>query len=213
MNREILRRHYANADEFVGALFGYLQSRGSASYFDSEVTQLEHGLQSASLACEAGAPKPLIAAALLHDIGHLLLGEQHGDPDFLASDLGHEKAGAALLARWFAPAVAVPVALHVSAKRYLVAADPGYRNALSPMSRQSLAAQGGPFSPADAKEFARMAFAQDALSLRQWDDRAKVTAQIVPPLEHYFALVSGLVIVPENTAGAEPPVRVGSTLS
>ncbi len=36
------------------------------------VTQLEHALQAATLARESDASPQMIAAALLHDIGHLL---------------------------------------------------------------------------------------------------------------------------------------------
>ena len=36
------------------------------------VTQRQHALQCATLASQEGASAPLIAAALLHDIGHMV---------------------------------------------------------------------------------------------------------------------------------------------
>jgi predicted HD phosphohydrolase len=62
----------------------------------------------------------LIAAALLHDIGHLVhdLGDnpaKHGVDD------KHEELGQAWLQNWFGPEVTQPVRLHVAAKRYLCA--------------------------------------------------------------------------------------------
>jgi len=200
---EILRRHVTDAEEFVAALFEYLESQGSGTYFDAQVTQLQHGLQSACLAQEADATDALIAAALLHDVGHLLLNEHNADPIFLASDLCHEKVGARLLAHWFGPSIAAPVALHVSAKRYLVVVDPSYRSVLSKASQKSLAAQGGPFSQKEADHFATLPYAEDALSVRRWDDRAKVVGKSVPPLREFTALLSRLALLNGRAAMAD----------
>ena len=51
--------------------------RGHEQYAGEPVTQLEHALQTAHLAEQAGADDELITACLLHDLGHLLqdLGE------------------------------------------------------------------------------------------------------------------------------------------
>jgi phosphonate degradation associated HDIG domain protein len=190
---EIPSHEFVDPELFVAKLFDYLEAKGSGSYFDSEVTQLEHALQSANLARQARACDALVAAALLHDIGHLLLDEQKRQPNFLSADLRHEAVGAELLAHWFTPAVTAPVALHVSAKRYLVAVDPAYRNSLSTASEQSLLAQGGPFSSEEAEQFARLAFAEDAVCLRRCDDLAKISAKVVPPLREYAGMIAGLV--------------------
>src|SRR5690349_10889305 len=133
--------------DVVDTIAGLFASRGQALYFGEAVSEAEHALQAAHLAEREGAGDDLVAAALLHDIGHLLhgLGEDVADRGV---DGRHEVAGHAWLARWFAPAVAEPVRLHVAAKRYLCATDPAYLARLSPASRQSLELQGGPFSPA-----------------------------------------------------------------
>jgi phosphonate degradation associated HDIG domain protein len=169
------------ADEFLDRLFWLLETRGGGRY-DESVSQLEHALQAAELARAELAPPALVVAALLHDIGHLVLDERG---ERLEGDAGHERAGARLLHSWFPPAVVVPVALHVSAKRYLVAADPGYAAALSPASQRSLVARGGPFGPDAAVAFAALGHATAAIAVRRWDDRAKVPGIAVPPLADF----------------------------
>jgi predicted HD phosphohydrolase len=51
---------------------------------------------------------------------------------------------------------------------------------------QSLALQGGPFSQAEAEEFANRPFAMKAVALRRWDDEAKLKDFAVPGLDHYL---------------------------
>lgn len=67
--------------------------------YDPVVTQKEHALQTAALAEAEGAPDHLVTAAVLHDIGHLLMDEHEGNLDFLSSDKQHELAGAEYLAK------------------------------------------------------------------------------------------------------------------
>jgi phosphonate degradation associated HDIG domain protein len=143
-------------------------TRGGHSYGEG-VTQLEHALQCATLAEAAGAPARQIAAALLHDIGHLLAGETEA----VHADDRHEAKGALALAGLFGPAVRGPIALHVAAKRYLCAREPGYFEGLSPASRASLALQGGAFDPPAAAAFERRPFWREAVTLRRLDDRGK----------------------------------------
>ena len=73
------------ADDMAGAsvatkadlLLGYLVDHGTSNY-DESVTQLEHALQSAALARADGAAPETVVSALLHDLGHLLIGEHDG---------------------------------------------------------------------------------------------------------------------------------------
>jgi gamma-butyrobetaine dioxygenase len=157
---------------------------GEAAYFGEAVSQTAHALQSAHLAERAGAEDTLVAAALLHDVGHLL----HGLPEDVAErgiDGRHEQGGADWLARHFGPAVSEPVRLHVAAKRYLCAVEPAYLTGLSPASRRSLALQGGPFDAAGVRAFEAEPYFRDAVRLRRWDDEAKVSGLAVPGLDHY----------------------------
>lgn len=165
-------------------LLALYSTRGNAAYFGEAVSQTEHALQSAHLAVCAGAGNALVAAALLHDIGHLL----HGLPESVAAegiDGCHETGGADWLERWFGQAVTAPIRLHVAAKRYLCAVDPDYLSGLSPASQRSLELQGGPFPPEEVRRFARLPFAREAIDLRRWDDAAKVPGLVVPGLEYY----------------------------
>jgi predicted HD phosphohydrolase len=118
---------------------------GGQEYFGEPVTQAEHMLQAAARARLASAPPPLIAAALLHDIGHFL-GPVSGADLMAGTDNRHSDVGADWLAEWFPPAVTEPVRLHVAAKRYLCAVEPRYLAGLSEASRFTLTVQGGPMS-------------------------------------------------------------------
>jgi len=172
-------------------IFELFHSRGHDAYFGEDVSQLEHALQAAALAQQSNASPALIVAALLHDIGHMI----HGLPEDIASegvDGLHEAAGANWLAKYFSPEVTEPIRLHVDAKRYLCYADPSYRAQLSPSSIQSLALQGGPCSAGEARAFESTPFFADAVSLRRWDDAAKIPGLAVPSLDHYRTLLDTL---------------------
>ena len=162
-------------------------------YFGEAVTEAEHAFQAAHLAESDGAEDALVAAALLHDIGHLL--HKHGeDVAERGIDGRHEDIGCAWLRKWFGPAVAIPVQLHVAAKRYLSATDKAYARLLSPASVQSLELQGGPFSPTEAAEFERLPYSREAVRLRYWDDAAKVPGLAVPGFEHYRPRLERLLV-------------------
>jgi gamma-butyrobetaine dioxygenase len=64
------------AVEVIGELFA---GPGARDYLGEPVTIGEHMLQAGALAEAAGAEGPLVAAALLHDIGHVL-GEKENGP-------------------------------------------------------------------------------------------------------------------------------------
>jgi [1-hydroxy-2-(trimethylamino)ethyl]phosphonate dioxygenase len=157
--------------------------RGGETYGEG-VSQLEHALQCAMCAERDGAGPALIAATLLHDIGHLV----HDLPADIADqgiDAQHESLGSAWLSRHFGPAVSEPVRLHVAAKRYLAATEPGYFDLLSPASVQSLQLQGGVMSAQERARFAAERFAEDAVRLRRWDDEGKVVGMATPALDHF----------------------------
>jgi phosphonate degradation associated HDIG domain protein len=169
--------------DFIEEITRAFAERGADAYGEN-VSQLDHALQCALLAQTEGAGDHLIVAALLHDYGHLFEGrgevaEREG------RDARHEIHGARVLRRWFGPEVAGPVALHVLAKRYLCAAEPGYEAALSPASVLSLRLQGGPLTPVQRRRFERSGFAAAAIRLRRWDDAGKTEGLVAPGLEHY----------------------------
>lgn len=168
----------------IEQIFEPFERHGGNEYGGERVRQLEHALQCASLAEAEGAEPALVAAALLHDIGHLLhdLGDS---PAQRGIDDRHELRGREWLARWFGEAVTEPVRLHVNAKRYLTATDAGYFVTLSPGSVRSLELQGGAFSPELAAGFISLPHAREAVCLRRWDEGAKVPGKTTPDLAYF----------------------------
>jgi gamma-butyrobetaine dioxygenase len=156
--------------------------------YDEAVTEADHAAQAAEQAIADGAPPALVAAALLHDIGHLL-GRLVGD---VAADEPHEDVGARHLGRHFGPAVTEPVRLHVEAKRYLCTVEPDYAASLSPASVRSLHLQGGPMTPDEVAAFERLPHAADAVVLRRWDDAAKVPGHRGPPVRSHLGVLRSL---------------------
>jgi len=164
------------------------RQRAGDRYGGESVSQLEHALQSAALAAAASAPPSLIAASLLHDIGHLLVSESVSETAG-EGDARHEDIGARYLERYFGPAVTEPIRLHVAAKRYLCAVDPRYGASLSAASQHSLRPQGGPLAPEAAAQFLAQPYARKAVQLRRWDEQAKVPNLPVPTLEDWLPVL------------------------
>ncbi|KVO28633.1 phosphonate degradation HD-domain oxygenase [Burkholderia ubonensis] len=165
------------------------QEHGHVAYSGEPVTQLEHALQSGLLAEDAGADDALVAAAFLHDLGHLL-NRQGETPSARGIDDLHQYYVLPFLRPLLPDAVLEPIRLHVDAKRCLCRTDAGYFESLSPDSVRSLALQGGVFSEEAAAAFLRRPFAEDALRLRRWDDMAKVEGRATPDLDHYMEIVA-----------------------
>ncbi len=175
-------------------------SDGAADYLGEPVTVAAHMLQAGALAQAAGAEPALVAAALLHDVGHLRGADPHADGlelsgrDLMAgTDNNHSERGAAWLAQWFPAAVTEPVRLHVPAKRYLCAVESSYFGRLSPASVYTLSLQGGPMSETEALAFEYSPWAADAVAVRRWDDLAKDAGADVPGFAHYRPLLAGLL--------------------
>jgi [1-hydroxy-2-(trimethylamino)ethyl]phosphonate dioxygenase len=147
-------------------LFVLLASGADQRCEGEPVTQLEHAMQCAALARQAGASEALVTAALLHDIGHLQPGAGEVDDR-------HELVGARWLCELFGPEVIEPIRLHVAAKRYLVGTAADYRDRLTTDSVRSLELQGGPMSAAECDAFRAQPFWADAVRLRVWDELAK----------------------------------------
>jgi phosphonate degradation associated HDIG domain protein len=172
----------------IEKIVGLYRAKGGSAYEGEGVTQLEHALQSAYSAERAGAPPELVCAALLHDIGHLL-NDRGETPTLRGVDDQHQYVALPFLRKMFPTAVFGPIGLHVDAKRYLCATRPGYRAALSEDSKRSLELQGGVFTPQDAERFIRQPFAAEAVSVRLWDDAAKVPGASTPGLGHFETIL------------------------
>ena len=162
--------------------------KGGRAYEGEGVTQLEHALQTAAQAEAAGAAPALIAAALLHDLGHLL-NDQGETPTLRGVDDLHQFAALPFLRPLYENDVVEPIRLHVEAKRYLCATRAGYYAALSADSKRSLVLQGGAYSTDEASRFIERPYAEDAVKIRLWDDLAKIAGAPTPPLAHFVRVL------------------------
>jgi [1-hydroxy-2-(trimethylamino)ethyl]phosphonate dioxygenase len=184
-------------------LIDIYEHKATGRYGLSDVNQLQHALQSATLAEKAGKPAAFVVAALLHDVGHMIhdLGE---DPASAGVDDSHEERAAGWLRQSFTAEVTEPIRLHVPAKRYLCAKEPSYMQVLSEDSVRSLALQGGPMAAAEVVEFERNTHFQDAVDLRRIDDLAKDPLAMTPPFVHFLPLIDAVLIAQSDR---EPPIR------
>ena len=174
---------------FLSEIF---ERRGAEEYLGEHVTIAEHMLQGAQLAEEAGSSDELIAAALLHDIGHFT----HDFPIDAAEqgiDSRHEVAGAGVIERFFPEMIVDCVRMHVDAKRYLCATDPDYLAKLSPASVVSLEMQGGAMNEPEAAAFGRNPNIDDIVQVRIWDDLGKEPAKKTPGFGHYMPMLQRVV--------------------
>ena len=187
-----MSRQAASIDEILD-----LYRRWGAQHYDEELSQTSHALQTAACARAEGAADELVAAALLHDVGHLLMMDATGsgavDPTV---DTGHEGSGARYLAGLFPAAVTAPIALHVVAKRYRCTLDRAEVDRLSAGSQASLVRQGGPLPPDEAARFARHPAAADTLRLRTWDDAGKDLGAEPGSVDDHRALLERVARLP-----------------
>jgi gamma-butyrobetaine dioxygenase len=175
----------AQAVEKIERLFS---ASGGRTYLGEAVSIATHMLQAAALAEAYAAAEDLVAAALLHDVGHLVA------PTSDDVDARHEVAGAEWLAALgFPESVTEPVRLHVAAKRYLCAIEPGYFDGLSAASRRSLVLQGGVLSDDEAHAFGAGMHAPAAVAVRRWDDAAKDPDAPTPAFSHFRPLLNHLL--------------------
>jgi predicted HD phosphohydrolase len=164
-----------SVDELMDCLHACRGAWDTPDRTGDPVDLYDHALQTAALLRRRHpADKELQLAGLVHDIGHLL---NPGD------DAGHAETAAQEVRPLLGERVARLVRLHVPAKRYLAAAEPGRR--LSPQSARTLGLQGGPMSPEEMAAFASDPLADDALRLRQADDEGKTAGLDAGDLEDW----------------------------
>jgi predicted HD phosphohydrolase len=110
------------AERLLEAMAGAAARR----YGGERVSELEHALQCAELAEQAGADEPMVLAALLHDVGRYAVDQaliadrvddERGQPAAVARRRGHHEVGAALIAPWVPARSAWCVGAHAEAKR------------------------------------------------------------------------------------------------
>jgi [1-hydroxy-2-(trimethylamino)ethyl]phosphonate dioxygenase len=185
---------FANIDRsniiaFIGDIF---TRRGADSYVGEDVTMSQHMLQGAQLAEQAEAGDAMIAAALLHDIGHYT-NEFPKDALETGTDNHHDEAGAAVLAAFFPKSITDCVRYHVAAKRFLCATDAHYFDRLSAASVHTLGLQGGPMDDAEVSVFSKKTNLEAILQVRIWDDAGKVKDMETPDFDHYAPMLQRVV--------------------
>ena len=179
-------------DTIVNFLGGILDRSCAESYLGEDVTMSEHMLQGAQLAEHTGADDAIIAAALLHDIGHYT---NEFPDDALEKGINnhHDEAGAAVLQPFFPTIVTDCVRHHVAAKRYLCSTDGEYFSKLSDASVHTLNLQGGPMNATEVAEFAKNPNLDNILRVRIWDDLGKDPAVATPNFWHYAPILQRVV--------------------
>jgi predicted HD phosphohydrolase len=185
-----------NIVDFIGSIF---ERRSGEEYLGEPVTMGQHMLQGATLAEQNKEPDEIVVGALLHDIGHFT--SEFGTFSMAdTADRYHENAGGDLLENFFPSVITDCCRYHVAAKRYLCATDPQYFNKLSDASVHSLNLQGGPMSEAEIINFKRNPNLKQILTVRLYDDAAKVPKMATPSFRHFAPLVHKMVnnFVPAN---------------
>ncbi|WP_353480918.1 HD domain-containing protein [Haliscomenobacter sp.] len=166
-----------NTNMITQEILSIFRKHGHIEYGE-RCSMLSHSVQAGLLAKAKDYDVELIAAAFLHDIGHLaplefadsaqvttmgsygLDAHDHWGEDYLRS-------------RGFSDRIIATVRNHVAAKRYLCFADDTYYQQLSNASQETLRYQGGPMSMEEAKTFEADPFFEDSILIRKIDDEAK----------------------------------------
>jgi phosphonate degradation associated HDIG domain protein len=169
------------------------ETRAMQQYGREAVNQREHAFQCAHLAEQAGEEDTTVVAALLHDLGHLLVNapESPSEATQQRDDL-HQHIAIPFLRGLLPDAVIEPIRLHVDAKRYLCATVPSYWDSLSPASKRSLELQGGAYTATQCEDFLSQPFADVAVRLRRYDDLAKDPQAVTPGLAHFQSKLEAL---------------------
>jgi predicted HD phosphohydrolase len=130
--------------ECIRELFHFITLQGNGDYIGERVSQLEHSLQTAQRAVDAGADDETVLGALLHDVGRFIPAADRM-PKMIAPDgtyfgrASHEVLGERYLrSLGFGDTVCQLVGAHVMAKRYLTAVDAAYYDGLSQSSKTTL---------------------------------------------------------------------------
>lgn len=148
----------SHARQTISELFAFITAQGSSDYIGEAVSQLQHSLQAATLAQNAGADEETLLGALLHDVGRFIPAADKM-PAMIAPDgtnvgkASHEILGEQYLRQLgFSETICQLVGAHVVAKRYLCAVDPAYYDGLSRSSKLTLEFQVSTFRPCDPDE-------------------------------------------------------------
>lgn len=173
-------------EQTADLLIRLYEKYGGDDYIGEPVSQVEHMCQSALLAEKEGYNDEIILAAFFHDIGHLCEHIMEVKQMDGYGVVDHEKLGADfLLENGFSENIASLVRNHVQAKRYLTFSNEDYYSKLSEASKKTLEFQGGRMNADEASAFQADPLFEMHIRLRQWDEKAKLENQPLPPLKKY----------------------------
>ncbi len=172
-------------------------------YGETAVTELEHALQCAELADNAGADDELVFACMLHDVARFAVPQdqvsdtlQNLEPSKDAK--GHGEKAAELMRGLLPERSLFCIQHHAEAKQYLCQTNEKYRQKLSAASIKTLAIQSDSTSQERLNTLAKHEWWEDAIRLRVWDDAGKVKGKETRPLtfwlerlEQFLAMVHG----------------------
>lgn len=183
------------AEKITSEIIILYQQHGGKEYAGEKLSQTEHMLQAAALAQKQGYDDEVVLAAFLHDIGHICeaaAANNHMDGWGIKD---HEEIGALYLKeKGFTDRLCKLVSSHVAAKRYLTLREPGYYESLSEASKQTLAYQGGRMNEAEAIAFENDELFNLMITMRRWDEAAKVEGMFLQDLNHYEQLLTQYLI-------------------
>ena len=179
----------ASIIERTNILCEIIDQRGSCSFYDEEITQLQHALQCATLAKENNESDKFITASLFHDLGHMLTGEDVNSHDFLNNDKYHENVAASFLSKYFPEEVTYPIKMHVIAKRYLCSVQSDYYDGLSDGSKRSFKLQGGYLNKDAIRKLESHKYFEDAVRLRNYDDKAKIKGKKTEAISFFHPFI------------------------
>lgn len=166
-----------NTNMITQEILSIFRKHGHIEYGE-RCSMLSHSVQAGLLAKAKDYDVELIAAAFLHDIGHLApLEFANSIPVTTMGSYGldaHDHWGEDYLrSKGFSDRIIATVRNHVAAKRYLCFADDTYYQQLSNASQETLRYQGGPMSMEEAQTFEADPFFEDSILIRKIDDEAK----------------------------------------
>ena len=161
-------------------VFNLYKDFGSANYIGENISQIKHAAQTASLAEKEAYPKPIVLAAFLHDIGHLVKLNDGANQMGKYGVKAHEETGSNFLKLYRFPSLTCDLVKgHVAAKRFQVTINKIYYDSLSEASKESLKYQGGEMSKEELIDFIKDPLYDYHLKMREWDDLAKETDPII----------------------------------
>ena len=179
----------ASIIERTNILCEIIDQRGSCSFYDEEITQLQHALQCATLAIESNESDKFITASLFHDLGHMLTGEDVNNHDFLNNDQYHENVAESFLSKYFTEKVNYSIKMHVIAKRYLCSVQSDYYDNLSDGSKRSFKLQGGYLNKDTIRKLESHKYFEDAVRLRNYDDKAKIKGKKTEAISFFHPFI------------------------